>query len=176
MSIVICFSGGIGSGKTTLARAVAARLGARVASFGDYVRAEATSRGIGHDRAALQDLGETLIDEMGWPAFCRAVLEGAGWSPGRSLVVDGVRHVAALDGIRTCVAPTPTKLVFVDASRDDRQARVDVLRGKPDNLERAEGHSTEQDVKDKLQLVADLTLPGTATPEELVEKVVLLDV
>lgn len=128
MSVVACFSGGIASGKTTLATAVAERRGLKVATFGGFVRQTASSRGIPEERDALQALGEKLIAEMTFDGFCRAVLAAAGWTTGSSAVVDGIRHVGAFESIKKLVSPVPAKLFLVDVPRDVRQARADGAR------------------------------------------------
>jgi cytidylate kinase len=172
MSIVLCFSGGIASGKTSLATAVADRLGAASASFGRFVRATALARGISEEREKLQALGESLIDEMGWPGFCRAVLDAAGWKSGSLLVIDGIRHVDALETIRGVVAPVPLKLVFVDVAQDIRQARAEGRPGEAARLAKADAHSTEKDVHHVLKVRADLVLDGTREQRLLVDEVV----
>jgi cytidylate kinase len=168
MSVVLCFSGGIASGKTTLARAVGDRLSVPVASFGDFVRAAARDSGLPDDRATLQQLGEKLIADLGWEDFCRRVLSAAGWAPGAALIVDGVRHVAALENIRRVVTPTPVRLVFVVASREVRDRRA-AVRGT--ELADADEHSTERDVHDALHQLADLRLDGTLDVADLEEEV-----
>jgi dephospho-CoA kinase len=173
MRVVACFSGGIGSGKTTLASAVAERMGLKVASFGAFVRQTAGSRGIAEEREALQALGETLIAEMTFDGFCRAVLEAAGWNGAGSLVVEGIRHVAAFERIKRLVAPVPAKLFFVDVPRDVRQVRADGAR--PDqhaDLAKADAHSTEKDVHGALREIADLVLDGRRDLDALSEEIV----
>ena len=173
MNVVACFSGGIGSGKTTLASAVAERMGLKVASFGAFVRQTARSRGIGEERAALQALGETLIAEMTFDGFCRAVLEATGWDGAGSVAVEGIRHVAAFDTIKRLAAPLPAKLFFVDVPRDVRQARADGARpSEQSDLAKADAHSTEKDVHGALREIADLTLDGTRDIDALTEEVV----
>lgn len=174
MSVVPCFAGGIKSGKTTLAGAVAKRLGLEVASFGDFVRAAARDRGQADTRENLQALGEGLIRELGFGGFCRAVLESSGWAPGGAVVVDGIRHVAAYEEVKSLVAPVPTKLVFVETSEDIRRARLanDARRpGEAADLKTAELHSTEKDVHGALRGIVDLAVDGARPPEELVEEV-----
>jgi hypothetical protein len=51
---------------------------------------------------------------MGWHAFCGAVLDEALWAPGRSVILDGVRHAEALSTLRDLVSPQRVVLVFVD--------------------------------------------------------------
>jgi dephospho-CoA kinase len=172
MNLVVCFSGGIASGKTTLASAVADRLGLKVATFGGFVRGVARTRGIAERREELQALGEALIAEMGWRAFCRAVLDAAGWVDGGSVVVEGIRHVAAFDAIKRLVAPVAAKLFFVDVPRDVRQARVEgARRGEATDLSKADAHSTETDVHGALRDLADYVLDGTRDLRALLEEV-----
>ncbi|MEI9941988.1 MAG: AAA family ATPase [Pseudomonadota bacterium] len=173
MNAAICFSGGIASGKTTLASAVAVRLGLQVATFGGYVRSEARRRGAEEHREALQALGEALIGEMGWISFCTAVLEEAGWTPGNSIVVDGIRHVAALEAVRAIVNPMPTKLFLVAVAQAVRQDRNDNRPQERTELAKADLHSTERDVHQSLPDLADLVLDGTRDPDALVEEVLL---
>lgn len=172
MSTVICFSGGIASGKTTLASAVAKHRGLRLATFGGFVRQVANRRKIPEEREALQELGAALIAEMTFDGFCSAVLRDAGWTSGGSVVVDGIRHVPAYEAIERLVSPVETRLFFVDVAREVRQSRAD----NPDRAERteltkADAHSTEIDVHGPLRTLADRVLDGTKTLEELVEDV-----
>ena len=72
-------AGKIASGKSTLARALAARLDAQILGFGDYVRAAARSRGLDHtDRQTLQDLGQRLVTEN-TAAFVSGILSWANY-------------------------------------------------------------------------------------------------
>lgn len=171
MNGVLCFSGGIASGKTTLSAAVAERLGMRRGSFGGFVRQTAKERGVEDTRESLQSLGETLIAEMGWDGFCAAVLHAAGWTPGSTLVLDGIRHTSAFETVRKYVAPMTTVLVFVDVERDVRQARADSAQAA--DLAKADTHSTEQDVHNgALRNAAIIVLDGTKEIDALVDDVV----
>jgi len=170
MNSVLCFSGGIASGKTTLSAAVAHRLGIQRASFGGFVRKRAMERRIPESREELQALGETLIAEMGWEKFCAAVLAEARWAPGLSLALDGIRHTFAFETIKLLVAPTPATFVFVDVEFDVRQARADST--KTTDLARADMHSTEHDVHSgALRSMANLVLDGTRDLDVLVDEV-----
>ena len=172
MSFVACFSGGIGSGKTTLANAVGERLGLKVASFGGFVRRIAGTRGVPEERQALQALGEALITEMTFDGFCHAVLVAAGWVEGGSVVVDGIRHVAAFDAIKRLVEPVSVKLFFVDVPREVRQARAEGgQRSEGTDLAKADAHSTEQDVHGALRDLADHVLDGTLDLKTLLDEV-----
>jgi len=170
MNCVLCFSGGIASGKTTLSAAVAERLGIPRASFGGFVRQQAKERGLADTRETLQALGETLIAEMGWEKFCAAVLAAAQWTPSSSLALDGIRHTLAFETTKRLIAPMEAKLIFVDVERDVRQARAD--GAKATDLTRAESHSTEQDVHSgALRKMATVVLDGTKGVDVLVDEV-----
>ena len=172
MNSVICLSGGIASGKTTLASAIAERLGVPHASFGRFVRATADGRQIPQERENLQSLGEALISELGWEGFCRAVLNDGGWQPGASIVVDGVRHVTALTTIKNLVEPIATKLIFIDVPRDVREARIEGKQHQEaTTLAKADAHATEKDVHGALRNLADLVLDGTRELMLLVDEI-----
>jgi dephospho-CoA kinase len=171
-SLILAFAGSIGSGKSTLAQGVADALSWPVASFGSYVREIARQQGREESREVLQSLGATLI-AAGEEAFCQAVLTAAGWEPGQSLVIEGVRHTEVVTALRRVVAPTPLKLVYIAVAEDIRQARLQT-RANADavHLPQIDTHSTEIQVKAVLAELADLTVDGARTREELVEEIV----
>jgi hypothetical protein len=78
-------------------RALADRIGANVAGFGDFVRAEATTRDVDPSRDNLQALGEQLKRELGDDEFVRRVLTSVP-TDGHT-VVDGIRHPEIVDTI-----------------------------------------------------------------------------
>jgi len=130
-AIVVGFAGAIGSGKTAISTAIAEARNLPRVSFGDFVRAEARRRGLDDtSREVLQGLGEVLIVE-GWEAFCAKVLDQAAWQPGQSLVVEGIRHAAAVHTLRAIVAPVPFVLIFLNADEETRRChcgRSDLAR------------------------------------------------
>src|SRR5437870_2728091 len=103
--MIVAFAGRIASGKSAVSRAVAERYAVDRVSFGDAVRGEAARLGLGESRATLQDLGEELIG-AGWDAFCSLVTDQVQWDGLRPLVVDGVRHLGAIDALRRRAAPS----------------------------------------------------------------------
>jgi hypothetical protein len=155
-------SGAIASGKTAVATCLAEAFEAPVASFGSYVRAEAGRRGVPGDRRALQDLGEALIGAMGWEAFCLAVLEHGGVERGAPIaVIDGIRHVSALETLEQIAAPTAFHLVFLDVEASVRQMRLEAGGVSIQDLPTIENHPTEQQVGAALRELAVVVVSGS---------------
>lgn len=168
--LVLCIAGGIGSGKSSLARSISEELGWERVSFGDHVKAVAVREGLPTDRQTLQRVGEDLVRSH-LKRFCREVLSSAGWSPGRNLVIDGVRHLEVLDVLRQLVKPQDLRLVFVEVSTVERQRRL-VERSEVVDFLAAEQHSTEAQ-RDLLKAKADLILDETMSKEDLLEVIAL---
>lgn len=142
----VAIAGRIGSGKTTLASILAGRLNCPMASFGSYVRSVALQWGLDPaDRASLQDVGEDLIATQGWHSFCRSVLDHGGYVSG-AVVVDGIRHVAAIAAIRELVAPTPCRLVAVSVRDESRADRLRVRGITAEAAQAADAHTSESQV------------------------------
>lgn len=158
MNPIVAFAGRVGAGKSSVAVALAADLGWHFASFGSFVRKIATNRGIEHTRDSLQVIGEEL--EANDPGgFCRGVLDDAGWYPGESAVVEGVRHVRIWETLKDMVAPQPIFLVYLEAPEELRRARLQERGAQEANyLEKVEAHSTERDVIAELPHLANLVM------------------
>lgn len=167
---ILAFSGGIGSGKSSVSQAVADRLGWRRVSFGDYVRLAAKQRGLAQTRETLQAVGISLID-AGWERFCRAVLLQAEWRNGQPLIVDGVRHVEALQTLRRIAAPSQVLLVFVQLGTPERKARLEQMETSSSRLDEWDTHSTEVQVAAALPKLADLTINGSRSLDSLAREV-----
>src|SRR4051812_28967884 len=97
-------AGRVGSGKSSLATLLGDQAGWPVVRFGDFLRDVAEGRGLAADRPTLQRLGTEYIGR-GWVPFCAQVLEAAGWRPGVSVIVDGIRHPEAVDALNQLLAP-----------------------------------------------------------------------
>ncbi len=167
---VICLSGRIGSGKTSVSIALAAARNAATASFGAFVRTVAIARGLdANRREVLQDLGANLITEHGHEWLCREVVAAANWKQDRDLVVDGVRHVDVFDAIKRISAPTTTLLIYLQLESEMELAVRTGSRGiLPDARARLEQHSTEHDVIQALPSLADLVVSAEAPVERIV--------
>ena len=167
MTLLACFSGQIGSGKSSVSAAVAAALGWRRTGFGDYLRAEiARGGGDSHSREALQDLGQRLVGADP-EAFCRSVLAAGGFAPGDDFVVDGVRHVEIFRILGRVAAPSTARLIFLSANEAHRLGRV-ADRLDKDDFARAATHRVEAELRNDLPTVADIVVDATRPFDDVV--------
>ena len=164
MTASVALSGPIASGKTTTAHALAEILRRPVVSFGDYIRQEAAARGLPGDRRQLQELGRSLITDLGWTTFCTAAVRAAGIEPGETrLVIDGLRHIEALAALRVLLAPDPVWLVFIAPGPDRRRGLLERDGLDPTEVARLEQDATEREVMDgQLRRRADLIVGDMA--------------
>lgn len=173
MKVVLCISGRIASGKSVLASRVAVKLGWRTVSFSQILRSIALKRGLAEPtREELQRIGVERI-QAGWREFCAEVLQQAGWHSGEGLVVDGVRHTAALDALAELVGPEPVVLVFINASNEALAPRLQ-SKGIVDleALAEIEQDSTEREVTTDLVDRAALVVESENDPDSLADSVV----
>src|SRR6266699_1914435 len=126
---IIALSGQTGSGKTSLARELSNRLGAPVVSFGSFVRSQARNRGGAEDRVALQNLGQTLIDELGPDEFVRKVVQSGEENSGKTLILEGVRSVEIWQAVQK--QASKSVLIYLDIEEGKRTERL----MKRDNLD-----------------------------------------
>lgn len=169
--VILVLSGQTGSGKTSLARELVLKLNANFVSFGSYVRNVATSRGVGSDRASLQDLGQLLIEEFGPDAFVREVLSSGQGSCDAVTVLDGVRSVEIWRAVQKLASDS--LLIYLDIGEDERIRRL-VERDKLEaiSIRQAMRHSMEESVPE-LRPHADLILHGGAI-DNMVSDIMLL--
>lgn len=167
--IVVALTGGAGSGKSTVGRALADRLGGEVASFGDYVRHLANEHPAGADRPVLQQIGQARVDDDP-EAFVCDFLTWA--SPGDApLVLDGVRHLAIDRTLRRWAATVNRHyiLILIEASleiRADRRSDGDISR-----IRSIDAHPVEHDISETLPSVAEVIVDGNGTVEEVVGRI-----
>ncbi len=167
MSLLLCFSGQIGSGKSSVSAAVAETLACRRTGFGDYLRSEVSRLGGDpNDRRSLQDLGQRRVDEDP-TAFCRDVLIFGGFRPGEHFVIDGIRHVRIFEILAEISAPALACLLFLGANETTRLVRVDA-RSDVSDFERASQHRVEAEMATALPHRAD----GIVNAEQPFEGVV----
>ena len=171
-NITVAFAGPIGSGKSTISHLVANKLRWKRVSFGDYVRAVARDRKLDESRRVMQDLGSNLINE-GWDHFCKAVLEQVQFKKGECLVVDGIRHIEALNTIRDLVHPSNVFLIYIQLKPSQRQKRLKVKGfANKNEMKQIEEHPTEKQVQTTLPMVADLLVDGSKPEVQIVNTIV----
>jgi cytidylate kinase len=173
MSANLAFSGKLGSGKTTVSKLLAERVGARWNSFGNTVKRIAQERGLPMEREALQALGEELVSNSP-KAFCQRVISEAEPSSGRGLVLDGLRHTVILKHLQQSLLPSLLIPVFVDVDEPVRLDRIQRRGGLSiEDLRRLESHSTEVEVMAALRSLAQLRVNNSGTPGSAVEEILI---
>lgn len=154
---VIAFSSTIGGGKSTIARAVSARLVWPRVSFSEYLREAARTQRVRDSRTTLQELGEALV-ERDATGFAGAVLSNINFKSGA--VVDGVRHIEIVHALQTLVAPLPVHLIYVETDEQTRIQRLTERGMTADEIKVADSHSTEAQVRGALRENAALRVRG----------------
>jgi dephospho-CoA kinase len=155
---VLAVAGRIAAGKTTVSSLLSDRLRWPQASFGAFVRAKASEQGIAEDREHLQALGEELIATLGWQDFCQQTLALAGLDQTTvPCVIEGVRHVEAVEALRELFAPSQVGLIYLELDDAQQASRLPgtVAGGRVAAWEK---HSTEADVLGPLRDLADLVV------------------
>lgn len=165
MDCIIALAGPSKSGKTTLAKRLAASLRVPFSSFGDHVRKEARRRGFSSAPShQLQELGLEMV-KTNIEGFCKAVLEEGGSAAGHGLILDGIRHMDALAAIKTLAPQQQVKLVYLESSVADRMERSSFSARE---LEEIDSHPVESD-RVLLKSAADLVLNSSPNSDECFE-------
>jgi dephospho-CoA kinase len=159
----IALAGPLGAGKSTVARALRATLGAAGVAFGDYVRAETVKRGLPADRATWQRVGAEIRQELGPDGFCRAVLEGSGLSrEDVPIIWDGVRHPEILAALRRLYQPAPVNLIVLLPPEAKRRQHLRTEADSEIQIDKWEGHESEQHLNELLALADFVSTAETA--------------
>lgn len=162
---LLCLAGEIATGKTTLANGLVAALPhATRVGFGDVVRRRVADAGLGPSRTNLQDMGERLIAQ-GWSEFVALLAAEVKIDPG-VLVVDGIRHVAALHALRAQFLHRRIALVYLDSADQEQQTRLAERGENPASL----AHPVERDLS-AVRDLAGLVLPADEPTARQVTKV-----
>ena len=175
ISLVVCFSGKIASGKTSTSRAVASALRCGRASFGDYLRDEVTERGGDPGcRKSLQDLGQGRLDHDA-ESFCTDVLAAGGFVPGEDFVLDGIRHVEVLPHLISISAPSEVRLIFLKADAGLRSIRVADRSGRvSEDFDRATNHLVEADMEAELPMAAHAIVDSSLPEQDVIKQCIEL--
>ncbi len=168
---IISVAGQIGSGKTSLANELCKILNAKMVSFGDYVRSEATGRNMPLDRTSLQHLGGSLISELGYLEFVKRVLSMV--EPHPFMIVDGIRHTEVWRALHSLFPKS--LLVYLDITETIRLER---LRDRDnldiDSIRAAMDHPMEKNIP-LLRDLADIVLQLSSISEMTAKIVKLVD-
>jgi AAA domain len=168
--LVVCLSGRIGSGKTSISQVLSAALQWRRSGFGEYVRLQVRERGGDPEsRQALQDLGLELVSADP-DAFCRAVLEMGDFLPGGTLILDGIRHADIFSRVARLVAPSRAVLFHLAVEDAEATRRVKARTDAAD-LTRAESHPVESEVVQSLPSSANYVLDGSKPVKEIAAQI-----
>jgi dephospho-CoA kinase len=171
-ALVLCFSGRMGSGKSSVTKVVADALQWQRVSFGDYVRnCVSSAGGDPESRETLQDFGQRLAtnDPDG---FCRAVLQSREFAAGANLVVDGIRHVDIYARISRMVAPSKAILLYLTVDDVELQRRIEARQEKVLEIQRAERHNVESDVVSSLAGMADLIVDASPPANQIARTII----
>ena len=174
-ALLLCFSGKIGSGKTSTGMAVAEALGCGFTSFSNHLRNVAAA--LGGDpisREALQDLGQCQIEQDA-DLFCREVLAAGGFVPGKDFVLDGIRHVEVLPHLARIAAPSEMRLIFLKANAALRSIRARERSAKEaKDFIRAALHVVEADMEERLPMEAHAIVDGSLSGPVVIERCIEL--
>lgn len=170
--LVVAISGKLRSGKTSVSKELSRQLGWPRVAFGDYVRAEVESAG-GDPmcRRALQDYGLRRVeaDPLG---FCSCVLGQIEYDYHTNLIVDGVRHKAALESIRQLCMPMQTRLVYIKCTDKVRYERANNLRIDDNLFSQQNQHPVELESEGVLEDMASFIADCEDEPTEIVRSVI----
>ncbi len=168
--VVLGFSGPVGSGKSEVAKGLSAKLGWPRIGFGDHVRSLAAERKLEPTREVLQNIGESEVSGN-CENFCRSVLLRGSWSPDKSVIIDGVRHLAVIETITKITQPSQFLLIYLDISDLVQAGRLAKRGVSPKELKTLESHSTEIQVKVEIKKRADFLLSTEGSVSDAVDAV-----
>ncbi|WP_439681816.1 hypothetical protein [Embleya sp. MST-111070] len=148
------------SGKTTVGRQLQAG-GPDIAyrSFGDVVRRHTPDRGRPATRDELQHTGMRLV-AGGWPAFVDALVKDLDPSTTHTLVLDGIRHLAAIHAIQARFPEAHVHSAFLRVDQDVAHTRT-LSRGEAPSTREHPVEKELDDVKAHAHVVlsGDLDIP-----------------
>jgi cytidylate kinase len=123
LQMLVGIAGRPGSGKTTVARAVAPKIAARVLSFGHFFR------GLAGD-SNVQDFGANYIASRSSAAVVEEFLDFYGVAAGEPVIVEGVRHVAIWKAL--AARAQSAFLIYLHAEQRVLEHRIDIRSSRRD--------------------------------------------
>jgi dephospho-CoA kinase len=171
MNTAFAFCGPIGSGKSSVSKAFAARIGAGWNSFGNTVKQIVDEAGLPLTRETLQRVGEELVQKNP-TEFCNRVISGAQLGSATPVVIDGIRHISILELLRSLIFPRSFACIYVESPLQLRLQRVKQRDGvSVERLAVLEKHSTEVEVQKQLRDRADLIIQNSDSLEQCVNEI-----
>lgn len=165
MNSIICLSGGIASGKTIVAQALAEHFtNVSVRSFGDVVRRHARLLGKSLERETLQAIGLELVT-AGWQSFVDALLEDVHQST-KVLIVEGIRHREAAEELQRRSLADRFLTVYIKIEPSIQEKR---LRERGESLD-GRTHAVESSLSE-VEALADLIVDGSVRMVDITDKI-----
>jgi dephospho-CoA kinase len=162
---LVGLAGGIASGKTTLAAALHNTIaGSQLLAFGDVVRRHAAAAGLEPTRQSLQATGAKLV-AAGWPAFVDELTADLSDST-ETVIVDGIRHIAAYETLRARLIPDHSLLAYLQVDEASLTSRMAHRGESTTDLD----HAVESEVP-AVARAADVILNANRPLERLVAEV-----
>lgn len=167
--MVIGLSGKVGSGKSSLAKALVDKTGHSHVSFGDFVRKQAKDEGQDpSSREVLQQIGEKFINKD-IEKFCIDVLGQIDWKSQNIFIVEGIRHLEVLKTLKRILKSHDVVLIYLEIDENERKKRLNLT---DKDLNKIDSHSTEIQLDDILKSEADLVINGNLELATIVNKII----
>jgi len=127
---LICISGKVASGKTTLSQRIAEIIECNRFSISDYLKSIAKQRYDIIDRPLLQKLGEECINK-GWDKFANDFLSFIYYKKQNNYtIIDGIRHVEFYKSLYH-ISSKQSVLIYIEVNDEELLKRL-MLRGEKD--------------------------------------------
>ncbi len=163
--MIICISGKIGSGKSTLRADLQQHLNYSGYSVSDYLKFELEKRQnkCSLDRENLQTIGEELI-KKGYKYFVKNFIEFMGTRD--NVIIDGIRHKDFFNELKKEISYTRIVLITLTVSEDERRERIQ--ERNRDSLTKLNEQRLAEGDFNKLVEIADLNIESTYLEEKMV--------
>ena len=169
--IVIAVTGMPGSGKSTVARVIARRLGYPLLVMGDVVREEVARRGLELTVHNIEEVAKRLRELRGPGAIAELIVEKARALNTQGVVVDGVR---SLDEVKVLSSLGRVYIVAVHSPPNLRFQRM-ISRGREGDVSSPEEFRFRDEANLRLGIgdviaLADYMIVNNSTLEKLIEE------